>query len=92
MTLRGDNLVPTASAAELLLPIAAIQSPFGSSCAEADKWLTEAADEPQRYRRQLLADWIWVARHTGSGFLMRRKRSLGVMYGCKKPQKSAVFY
>ncbi|MES2120487.1 MAG: tyrosine-type recombinase/integrase [Pseudomonadota bacterium] len=38
---------------------------FDKLAAEAEKWLAEAADEAQRYRRQLLADWIWVARHTG---------------------------
>jgi integrase len=38
---------------------------FEKLAAEAEKWIEEARDETQRHRRQLLADWIWVGRHTG---------------------------
>lgn len=38
---------------------------FDKLAAEAEKWIAEAADNKQQQRRQLLADWIWVGRHTG---------------------------
>jgi integrase len=38
---------------------------FDKLAAEAEKWVVETDDETQRQRRQLLADWIWVGRHTG---------------------------
>ena len=38
---------------------------FDKLVTELGKWLDEAGDNVTRRRRQLLADWIWIGRHTG---------------------------
>lgn len=38
---------------------------FDKLATAADRWIMEAATDILRRRRQLLSDWIWVARHTG---------------------------
>jgi integrase len=38
---------------------------FDKLASEAAKWVDEADTDECRWRRQLLADWIWVARFTG---------------------------
>lgn len=56
--------VPTEAAKPNPRP-ALLGGDFDKLAAEAEKWVTEAGDETQRQRRRLLADWIWVGRHTG---------------------------
>jgi integrase len=56
--------VPTEAAKPNPRP-ALLGGDFDRLAAEAEKWVAEAADEMQLHRRQLLADWIWVGRHTG---------------------------
>lgn len=38
---------------------------FDTLFAGAEKWIAEAEDDKHRMRRQLLADWIYIGRHTG---------------------------
>ncbi len=57
-------VVPTEAAKPNPRP-AFLGGDFDKLADEAAKWAAEAEDESERQRRQLLSDWIWVARHTG---------------------------
>jgi len=61
---RSIPIVPTEAAKPNPRP-AFLGDDFDKLSIRADRWVTEAATELLRQRRQLLSDWIWVARHTG---------------------------